>query len=89
MSQHDKFGEHRPDSQPKDEWGNDLRKFDLKPMQVKRACDCKDHLVMSYSIEMEVPVGDNRTVMLTMLTGKDVETAKQWVPVASIMLCNN
>jgi hypothetical protein len=85
----EKFGEKRPPR--KDEWGNDFRTFQLHDMKIEKKCtdECKDHVTMTYSIEMDVVAcGQMEAIMLTM-QGQPLPTKKDWVTVTRVLSSYN
>jgi hypothetical protein len=84
----EKFGEMRPSR--RDEWGNDYRPAAvLMPFKVEKACDpkmCRDHVTLTYSVEQDVPsVKNPLELMQLMMTGQEIPTAKQWVPIIRVL----
>lgn len=80
---HDKFGEVRP-TQP--------RIIDAVPYKIEKACKCHDHVVMSYSLEMDVPdtKGMSQLDMVRMMmSGEQPPVKRQWVPVSYVLSSYN
>ena len=79
---HDKFGETRP-GQP--------RVIDARPYRIAKACKCSDHIVLEYSLELELPkAGLNQLDMLRMaMAGEQIPMEMQWVPVSRVLASYN
>lgn len=79
---HDKFGETRP-QQP--------RVIDARPYKIAKACKCNDHIVMEYSLELEMPKrGLNQLDMIRMaMAGEEVPMELQWVPTMRVLASYN
>lgn len=85
----EKFGEKRPPR--KDEWGNDFRRFDLHTIKSEKKCtdECKDHVTMTYSIEMDVAACTQMEAIMLTMQGQPIPTKKDWVPVTRVLSSYN
>lgn len=85
----DKFGEKRPAR--KDQWGNDYRMIIEKPMKFDKKCtdECKDHVTMTWSVEMDVPAISGLEAMMLMIQGQEIPIKKEWTPIIRVLSSYN
>lgn len=84
----EKFGEKRPPR--RDEWGNDFRKYDLRPIKSEQVkCPppegCRDHVTMTHSIEMDVAACNQMEAIMLTMQGQPIPSKKEWVPVTRVL----
>ena len=76
--------------QKKDEWGNTFRTFDLKPLQIKRIpCDCLDHTIMGFQVEMDVMAVTGVEAFLLMSRGEEIPTKREFVTMMQVLSSHN
>jgi hypothetical protein len=89
---HEMFGESRPDvPEPRrDERGNCFRPpMVLQPLKIEKGCQCKEHTMLQYSIEMNVMTCSAFEALLMLQRGEQPSMAAQWVPVTRVQMEHN